>query len=68
MSILLLPFLAAVVGLPISIKNPEMKPAMARLFFASLTVSGVGQSLYFGKCGTGLLILLCGVAVIFLIG
>lgn len=64
LSMLLLPIVVAVVGLPISLSNPELKPAMARLFFAALTISGVGQSLFFGKRGTAVIILICGAVLI----
>ncbi len=65
---MLLPIVAAVVGLPISLSNPELKPAMAKLFFAALTISGAGQSLFFGKRGTAVIILICGAVLILSIG
>ncbi|HIC88654.1 MAG TPA: hypothetical protein EYP04_04545 [Anaerolineae bacterium] len=65
---LLLPIVAGVVGLPISLSNPELRPAVAKLFFAALTISGAGQAFFFGKRGTAVIILICGAVVILLIG
>ena len=65
---LALPLVAAVVGLAISLSNPELKPAMAKLFFGALTISGAGQSLFFGKRGTALIIVILGAVLILSIG
>lgn len=65
---LALPLVVGVVGLPISLSNPELKPAMAKLFVGALTISGAGQSLFFGKRGTALVIVICGVVLILSIG
>jgi hypothetical protein len=65
---LMLPIVAGVIGLAISLGNPELKPVMAKLFFAALTISGAGQALFFGKRGTALIILVCGAVLILSIG
>ena len=62
---LLLPLVVGIAGFPIVLGNPDLKPAVAKVFFASLIASGVGQSLFFGKIRTAIIILLCG-AVVFL--
>lgn len=67
-SLFLALMLVAVVGLPISRSDPELKPVMAKLFFGALTVSGAGQSLLFGKRGTARIIEVCAAALILSIG
>lgn len=66
-SLLLLPVIAAIVGVPISMKNPAMKPDMARLFFGALTISGAGQALVFGRKLPALIIFLCGTVLLIVI-
>jgi len=63
-ALLLLPIVATIIGLPISIRDPGMKPAMARFFFASMTAAAAGHSLYFRGKLTALFIILCGAAVL----
>jgi hypothetical protein len=65
---LALPIVVGVIGLPISLSNPELKSVMAKLFFAALTISGAGQSLFFGKRGTALIIAIGGIVLILSIG
>lgn len=66
-SLLALPIIVGVVTLTISLMHPALKPVMAKLFIGSLVTSGAGQALFFGRVGTAIVILVCGVILLSLI-
>jgi hypothetical protein len=67
MLMLAMPLIVGVAGPPYSLLRPDRKPllALARVFVACLTVSGVYQTLFFRKYPEAAIILFCGASMVY---